>query len=100
MGSFVPFAMFTAWNAVVLGMIDADMSSHDVDPIERLRNGSAGSAPAVLANIFAFLAVMTSFIGFVYGLMSFLTDVFPHRDKRVIVVCVFDVGQLPNFPRQ
>ena len=89
-GSAVPLVMFLLWNAVILGNVD-DATARDAvaaaaagggvvfDPLEALRAGAAGNAGdsgalAVAVAAFSELAVITSFVGFVFGLRDFYTD--------------------------
>jgi tyrosine-specific transport protein len=73
--------MFLAWNAVILGSVSPDMmqivsdSSTVFDPLQVLRNGQAGAWLGVLVSVFSEFAIVTSFIGFVYGLLDFFKDV-------------------------
>ena len=75
-GTTFPTLMFLAWNAVVLGNVQgADLTN--VDPLALLQSGVGGGGP-LLANFvstFSSLAIVTSLIGFVYGLLDALTDV-------------------------
>ncbi|MCC5629337.1 tyrosine transporter [Nostoc sphaeroides CHAB 2801] len=81
-GSVIPLIMFLAWNAVILGSISPDMlhgtsNGRTVfDPLQILRAGGAGEWLAVLVSIFSEFAIATSFIGFVYGLLDLLKDIF------------------------
>lgn len=80
-GTSVPTLMFLLWNAVVLGNVGLDASATGiVDPVALLQaQASAGGSGAILANlvtIFSSLALVTSLIGFVYGLIDGWTDVF------------------------
>jgi tyrosine-specific transport protein len=80
-GSVIPLVMFLAWNAVILGSISPDMmqgaseGSTVFDPLQVLRNGQAGAWLGVLVSVFSEFAIVTSFIGFVYGLLDFFKDV-------------------------
>jgi tyrosine-specific transport protein len=80
-GSAIPLLMFLAWNAVILGSVSPDilqnMSDGNTvfDPLQSLRNGSAGEWLGVLVTIFSEFAIVTSFIGFVYGLRDFFRDI-------------------------
>ena len=82
MGSVIPLIMFLAWNAVILGSISPDMvhstsNGRSVfDPLQVLRAGGAGEWLGVLVSIFSEFAIATSFIGFVYGLLDLLKDIF------------------------
>lgn len=75
-GTTFPTLMFLAWNAVVLGNVQgADLSN--IDPLALLQSGSGGNALlGNLVTLFSSLAIVTSLIGFVYGLLDALTDVF------------------------
>ncbi len=81
-GSVIPLIMFLAWNAVILGSVSPDMlhSTSDgtsvFDPLQILRGGSAGQCLGVLVSIFSEFAIVTSFIGFVYGLLDLFKDIF------------------------
>jgi tyrosine-specific transport protein len=80
-GSAIPLIMFLAWNAVILGSISPDMVQHHsengrvFDPLEILRTGSAGELLGLLLTVFSEFAIITSFIGFVYGLVDFFRDI-------------------------
>lgn len=71
-GSLIPFTMFVLWNAAILGSISPDMIGGSQDPIEILKASSASVGP--LIETFGFLAIATSYIGFVLGLSDFLAD--------------------------
>jgi tyrosine-specific transport protein len=76
-GTSLPFLMFIAWNAVILGNI-ANIGETDItDPIMVLSHsdGKSGISLGTLIELFSTLAVVTSLIGFVYGLIDALTDV-------------------------
>lgn len=79
-GSIIPLVMFVAWNAVILGSVGSDIvqgtpkSGSVFDPLQVLRNGQAGVWLGVLVSVFSEFAIVTSFIGFVYGLLDFLKD--------------------------
>jgi tyrosine-specific transport protein len=79
-GSLIPLVMFLVWNAVVLGSIRPEMLQETVngsplfDPLKVLRNGAAGDGLGVLISVFSEFAIVTSFIGFVYGLLDFFQD--------------------------
>lgn len=78
-GSLIPLLMFLAWNAVILASISpnilSDLSNKIVfDPLQIMRNGDAGEFLGALVSIFSEFAIVTSFIGFVYGLSEFFKD--------------------------
>ncbi|MEH1872834.1 amino acid permease [Nostoc sp.] len=81
-GSVIPLIMFLAWNAVILGSVSPDMlhgtfnGKTVFDPLQILRAGGAGEWLGVLVSIFSEFAIVTSFIGFVYGLLDLLKDIF------------------------
>jgi tyrosine-specific transport protein len=80
-GSLIPLVMFLAWNAVILGSLSPDMIQGTsggktvFDPLQILRDGGAGEWLGVLLSVFSEFAIVTSFIGFVYGLLDFFKDI-------------------------
>ncbi|HIK05836.1 MAG TPA: tyrosine transporter [Trichormus sp. M33_DOE_039] len=77
MGSAIPLVMFLAWNVVILGSVSPEMvqTQNNFDPLQILRAGGAGEWLGLLVSIFSEFAIVTSFIGFVYGLVDFFQDV-------------------------
>jgi tyrosine-specific transport protein len=74
-GTTLPTLMFVLWNAVVIGNVQgADLAN--IDPLALLQSG-VGGGPLLgnLVTTFSSLAIVTSLIGFVYGLLDALTDV-------------------------
>ena len=72
LGSLIPLVLFLVWNAVILLSVGQSVG----DPIKQLQNGVNGSRLGAAVSVFSELAVTTSFIGFVYGLLSFFNDAF------------------------
>ncbi|BAY76714.1 aromatic amino acid permease [Nostoc linckia NIES-25] len=81
-GSLIPLIMFLAWNAVILASVSPDMLDNTsvgktvFDPLQILRSGGAGEWLGVLVSVFSEFAIVTSFIGFVYGLLDLFKDIF------------------------
>ncbi|MDZ8104049.1 MAG: aromatic amino acid transport family protein [Nostoc sp. DedQUE12a] len=81
-GSLIPLIMFLAWNAVILASVSPDMVNNTsvgktvFDPLQILRAGGAGEWLGVLVSVFSEFAIVTSFIGFVYGLLDLFKDIF------------------------
>jgi len=78
-GTFVPLLMFLGWNGVILGNVVnvPGALNNGIDPITVLQNsGVGGEVLGPLVTIFSELAIMTSIIGFIYGLLDAWTDVF------------------------
>uniref|UniRef100_A0A7S0L3X4 Amino acid transporter transmembrane domain-containing protein n=1 Tax=Coccolithus braarudii TaxID=221442 RepID=A0A7S0L3X4_9EUKA len=72
-GSLVPTLMFISWDAVILGVVPFDGAAAAlVDPLAALRG--TGDVFGSTVRIFSVLAIITSFVGFVYGLVDFLAD--------------------------
>jgi tyrosine-specific transport protein len=85
-GTAIPFCMFASWNAALLGSVSqrdalealavVARSGGDVqafaDPLVALQNTSRVASG--LVSWFSFFAISTSFLGFVLGLVDFLTD--------------------------
>lgn len=71
--------MFLAWNGIILGNIINEPGALDsgLDPIAFLQSqGIGGESLGVAVSTFSELAIITSFIGFIYGLLDALTDAF------------------------
>lgn len=80
-GSLIPLCMFIVWNAVILGIGSGGMEDvGQFDPVAILRNSGGNSAVSFLVSIFSESAIITSFFGFVVGLISFFNDAF--RENR------------------
>jgi len=78
--------MFLAWNAVILGNIATvypdGIDNIAMDPIALLQNeGIGGETLSSLVGVFSELAITTSLIGFIYGLLDGWTDVFKLPSK-------------------
>eukprot|EP00529_Nitzschia_sp_RCC80_P022787 CAMPEP_0113490648 /NCGR_PEP_ID=MMETSP0014_2-20120614/27155_1 /TAXON_ID=2857 /ORGANISM="Nitzschia sp." /LENGTH=496 /DNA_ID=CAMNT_0000384427 /DNA_START=300 /DNA_END=1786 /DNA_ORIENTATION=+ /assembly_acc=CAM_ASM_000159 len=76
-GTTVPTLMFLAWNAVVLGNMDLPAAGSSamegasaVDPVTLLQTASGNPVLSNLVTTFSSLALVTSLIGFVYGLLD------------------------------
>ncbi|GLJ13804.1 hypothetical protein SUGI_0220310 [Cryptomeria japonica] len=81
-GTSIPLAMFLVWDAVILGTISHLNSSGvtAVDPLLQLRSMNGIVGPIV--ETFSFLAIATSYIGFVLGLTDFLSDLLKLPARR------------------
>ncbi|KAK8942724.1 hypothetical protein KSP39_PZI008776 [Platanthera zijinensis] len=73
-GTAVPLALFLIWDAIILGTLpSSELSTAYVnDPLEQLRSDNGIVGPIV--EVFSFLAIATSYIGFVLGLTDFVAD--------------------------
>jgi tyrosine-specific transport protein len=79
-----PLLMFLAWNAVCLGNVGTDANAvAGLDPVALLQSGAAGGSSllAPLVTTFSVLALITSLIGFTYGLVDAWTDVLKINQK-------------------
>jgi tyrosine-specific transport protein len=79
-GTLLPLIMFLLWNGVILGnMYNSNDINEMINPISMLQSAAANSGNmgllSNLVGIFSELAIVTSLIGFVYGLISAWTDV-------------------------
>ena len=70
-GTGVPLIMFLAWDAAILGNLGQNHGP-GADPLQSLIASDPIVGPLVQA--FSFLAVTTSFIGFLFGLADFLGE--------------------------
>ena len=75
-GTAIPFCFYLFWNALILMNQSLEPSSIEkiFDPLELLRQGAGGENLGILISLFSEFAVVTSFIGFVYGLLNFFID--------------------------
>ncbi|XP_034582383.1 uncharacterized protein [Setaria viridis] len=72
-GTAIPLALFLVWDGVILGTLPGIAGNSNVsDPLELLRSSNGTVGPIVEA--FSFLAIGTSYIGFILGLSDFLAD--------------------------
>ncbi|KAK3127945.1 hypothetical protein QOZ80_7AG0580490 [Eleusine coracana subsp. coracana] len=72
-GTAIPLALFLIWDAVILGTLPGLVGSGTTsDPLELLRSSNGIVGPIV--ELFSFLAIGTSYIGFVLGLSDFVAD--------------------------
>jgi len=81
-GTSLPFLMLLAWNGVILGNVVGKLGNGiegmPTDPVALLQQASGGSEAALLGTLvssFSELAIITSVIGMVYGLLDAWTDV-------------------------
>ena len=69
-GTSIPLVMFLLWNMAILGF-HVDSDSGELDPLKLLQSDDK-VGPYI--TVFSLLAVATSFIGFVLGLVDFIGD--------------------------
>ena len=80
-GSAIPLIMFLAWNAVVLGSVSPALvqgvsnGRNVFDPLQILRDNGTGEWLGALVSVFSEFAIVTSFIGFVYGLLDLFKSI-------------------------
>ena len=80
-GTTLPLVTFVSWNAIVLGNV-MGMDLSEMDPIAVLQSGTTGSAAlGPLVSAFSSVALLTSLIGFSYGLVDAWADVFGISSK-------------------
>jgi len=94
-GSLVPLTMFVLWNAVILASVgvetlavnsnlNSELAAGTVlDPIELLRQGTAHPLLGVAVSVFSEVAIATSFIGFIFGLLDIFEDIFKSALKQI-----------------
>lgn len=73
-GTTLPFLMFVAWNAVVLGNVMGELNMDSMNPVALLQSGAGGPMLSALVGGFSELLLITSLIGFVGGLLDAFTD--------------------------
>lgn len=109
-GTAIPLLMFILWTAVVLGVSGnaqavAQLSSGNVqEQLIQMFSTASGSASTVnigvVIDIFSEFAIITSFIGFVTGLVSFYGDVFPDKFRIITsenVLPLYSLILVPPF---
>ncbi|QYX31351.1 amino acid permease [Sphaerospermopsis torques-reginae] len=100
-GSGIPLIMFLAWNAVILGSISPDILQNNsqscsvFDPLQILRSGGAGEVLGLVLTVFSELAIITSFIGFVYGLVDFFQDISRITKNQISRFPIFSLVLFP-----
>ncbi|BAY05654.1 tyrosine transporter [Anabaena cylindrica FACHB-243] len=100
-GSAIPLMMFLAWNAVILGSINPDILQNNADnssvfdPLQILRTGNAGELIGLLITVFSEFAIITSFIGFVYGLIDFFQDISRIRKTELSRLPLYSIVLFP-----
>ncbi|KAJ0238622.1 hypothetical protein HA466_0238020 [Hirschfeldia incana] len=87
LGTAIPLGLFLVWNAVILGSFpDTGVAAEKmIDPLQQLRSTSVTVGPFVEA--FSLIAIATSYIGFVLGLIDFLSDLLKlqtRQDKPIL----------------
>lgn len=76
-GSCIPLVMFALWNTVILASIPLSyQQTGSVDPLEWMRTGATYPELKIAVSVFSELAIATSFIGFVFGLLDVFEDIF------------------------
>ena len=71
-GSAVPLVMFLLWNGLILGSVDGDA----VAALVAAEGAAAAPALGPTVALFSLSAVVTSFVGFYFGLRTYLRDLF------------------------
>uniref|UniRef100_A0A0G4IB61 Amino acid transporter transmembrane domain-containing protein n=1 Tax=Chromera velia CCMP2878 TaxID=1169474 RepID=A0A0G4IB61_9ALVE len=85
LGTLLPLVMFVLWNSALLGTVPANAVSPGQNPLALVSEKvSASEAELVgrVTSVFSELAIVTSFIGFVYGLTEFFEDFLRSRAYR------------------
>ncbi|KAF9665407.1 hypothetical protein SADUNF_Sadunf16G0119400 [Salix dunnii] len=73
LGTAIPLGLFLVWDGVILGSVSTpEMTEKIADPLQQLLSTNGVVGPIIQA--FSFLAIGTSYIGFVLGLSDFLAD--------------------------
>lgn len=82
LGTAIPLGLFLVWNAVILGSFpDTGVAAEKmIDPLQQLRSTSVTVGPFVEA--FSLIAIATSYIGFVLGLIDFLSDLLKLQTRQ------------------
>lgn len=80
-GSFLPFLIYTVWNAVILGLLpesqetNQEVANNKIEMVTGLLKAASGSPHVLLfANIFSICAIATSFLTNALSCIDFLRD--------------------------
>jgi tyrosine-specific transport protein len=85
-GTTIPLAMFVAWNAVILAHVAPGTDISNINPVSLLQTSNGSNDDSILSLLvasFSLLAITTSLIGFVYGLLDAWTDVIQLKESDV-----------------
>lgn len=81
LGSFIPFVIYIIWQWLILGIVPtfgpgglAEALSNGDNAVTPLKNFLDSPVFYVVGQFFAFLALLTSFLGVTVGLLDFLAD--------------------------
>ena len=88
MGTSIPALMYIAWNGIILGNIMSlpEVLNGSLDPIALLQSeGHAGPVLSSAVSIFSELAITTSLIGFIYGIINAFSDLMSNRPNNSII---------------
>lgn len=100
-GSGIPLILFLCWNTVILGSVNFESwqinqpNGSIFDPLQVLQAGGAGEVLAIILTVFSEFAIVTSFIGFVYGLIDFFQDLYRLNQMKISRLPIFSLVLLP-----
>jgi tyrosine-specific transport protein len=100
-GSGIPLILFLCWNTVILGSVNFESwqinqpNGSIFDPLQVLQAGGAGEVLAIILTVFSEFAIVTSFIGFVYGLIDFFQDIYGLNQVKISRLPIFSLVLLP-----
>ncbi|MCB1118873.1 MAG: tyrosine transporter [Chlamydiia bacterium] len=96
-GSLIPLGVYLLWETAALGILPLEGSDGILEGFRQGSNGAQMLATflghplfSVFARLFAFFAILTSFLGVTLSLSDFLTDglKIPHTAKGKLLVCL------------
>jgi tyrosine-specific transport protein len=96
-GSLLALAIYLSWEVLVLGIVPLEGTSGLIDSYKNGKEGAQALAMtlnsswiAIFARIFAFFAILTSFLAQALSLVHFLSDGFQikHKKKENIWMCL------------
>lgn len=97
-GSFIPLIVYTLWQMVALGIIPFEGAEGLLQGYQEGANGASLLAATIntpvlslIAQLFSFFAIVTSFIGVALGLCDFLADGFKLQrtpSNNLLLVCL------------
>eukprot|EP00899_Mesostigma_viride_P013168 jgi/Mesvir1/21852/Mv04233-RA.1 len=74
-GTFIPLLMYLTWQLIIMGTVPYDPAMKTAAQILGALGDSLGTHGLLLVQVFAFLAIVTSFLGVGMGCMHFVADI-------------------------
>jgi len=86
-GTSIPALLYIAWNGIILGNVMSlpEALNGNLDPIALIQSeGHAGPVLSSAVSIFSELAITTSLIGFIYGIINAFSDLTINQSNSIL----------------